>query len=184
MNYSEYRDFCEMVARRDVVFYYFGYFSQNIVSAMADTIRLSVKQSEIAASTKRKMFSCFVEMAQNIIHYSSDALTPPTQVDHEMRHGSVCIGQKQDRYYLLCSNRVARSDVESIRSRLEPLRTMTLEEIKRAYQASLRAELPDGSKGSGLGFLTVARDASEPLEFEFGPCDDPDAMMFYLKATI
>ena len=171
MNYLDYCEFCDMVSKRDVVFYYFGYFSQNIVSAMADTIRLGLQQSDAAASTKRKLFSCFVEMAQNIIHYSSDALTPQTQIDHEMRHGSVCIGKNQDRYYLLCANRVARADVDGLRQKLDPLRTMTLEEIKRAYQATLREELPEGSKGSGLGFLTVARDASEPLEFEFGPCD-------------
>ena len=65
---------------------------------------------------------------------------------------------------------------------------MTLEEIKRAYQDTLRAEQPEGSKGAGLGFLTVARDASEPLEFEFAgiqtkPHHDDD-MMFYLKATV
>jgi hypothetical protein len=64
------------------------------------------------------------------------------------------------------------------------LRTMTLEEIKRAYQDTLRAEVPEGSKGAGLGFLTVARDASEPLEFEFEPCSGDDGMMFYLKATV
>jgi Family of unknown function (DUF6272) len=184
VNYSDYREFCELVSKRDIVFYYFGYFSQNIISAMADTIRLGLKQTEAAATTKRKLFSCFVEMAQNIIHYSTDTLTPPTQVNHEMRHGSVCIGHEQDRYYLMCANRVARGDVEGLRSKLDPLRTMTLEEIKRAYHATLRTDLPEGSKGSGLGFLTVARDASEPLEFEFGPCDDPETMMFYLKATI
>jgi hypothetical protein len=71
-----------------------------------------------------------------------------------------------------------------LREKLEPLKTMTLEEIKRAYQTTLRADLPEGSKGSGLGFLTVARDASEPIEFEFAKCDNHDDMMFYLKATV
>jgi hypothetical protein len=60
---------------------------------------------------------------------------------------------------------------------------MTLEEIKRAYQNTLRADLPEGSKGAGLGFLTVARDASEPLDFEFVPCAG-GRQMFYLKATV
>jgi hypothetical protein len=184
MNYSEYRVFSDFVAQRKIVFYYFGYFSQTIVSAMADTIKLSLKQADTSASAKRKLFSCFVEMAQNIIHYSSDSLTPPTQSDAEVRQGSVCIGQADDRYYLMCSNRVAAADVGPLREKLDPLKSMTLEEIKRAYQETLRAELPEGSKGAGLGFLTVARDASEPLEFEFAPLDSHEDMMFYLKATV
>ena len=184
MNYGEYRAFAELVAQRKVVFYYYGYFSQNVVSAMADTIKLSLQQSEAASSTKRRLFSCFVEMAQNIIHYSSEMLTPASQVDKEVRQGSVCIGLEDDRYYLLCANRVAVADVEPLRAKLEPLRSMTLDEIKRAYQQTLRADLPEGSKGSGLGFLTVARDASEPLEFEFTPGDGHDDAMFYLKAIV
>lgn len=183
MNYSEYRVFSELVTQRNVVFYYHGYFSQNVVSAMADTIKLSLQQADATPSTKRKLFSCFVEMAQNIIHYSSEALAAGLPGEHEVRQGSLCIGQAQERYYLLCANRVSFADVEPLKAKLEPLRTMTLEEIKRAYQNTLRADVPEGSKGAGLGFLTVARDASEPLEFEFeqGAGDD---MMFYLKATV
>jgi hypothetical protein len=184
MNYSEYRTFSDFVAQRRIVFYYYGYFSQTIVSAMADTIKLSMKQADTTPSAKRKLFSCFVEMAQNIIHYSSEPLTPATQNDAEVRQGSVCVGQAGDRYYLLCSNRVAVADVGPLREKLEPLKSMTLEEIKRAYQDTLRAEQPEGSKGAGLGFLTVARDASEPLEFEFAPLDNHAEMMFYLKATV
>ena len=44
---------------------------------------------------------------------------------------------------------------------------------------------PEGSKGAGLGFLTVARDASAPLEYSFQPIDtDPVSTMFFLTATI
>ena len=111
MNYAEYSAFAKLVAQRKVVFYYYGYFSQNVVSAMADTIKLSLQKSEVASSTKRRLFSCFVEMAQNIIHYSSEALTPSSHPDKEVRQGSVCIGYEDDRYYLLCANRVAMNDV-------------------------------------------------------------------------
>lgn len=184
MNHSQYRDFSEFVAERRVVFYYYGYFSQTIILAMADTVKLSMKQTDTTPSAKRKLFSCFIEMAQNIIHYSSKALSAAERDDGEIRHGSVCIGQEGDRYYLLCSNRVAVSDVGPLQEKLEPLKTMTLEEIKRAYQVTLRSEQPEGSKGAGLGFLTVARDASEPLEFKFAPAGDGTDMMFYLKAVV
>jgi hypothetical protein len=62
---------------------------------------------------------------------------------------------------------------------------MSLDESKTAYKVSLRAETPAQSRGAGLGFLTMARDASEPLEFAFYPnVDNPETTMFCLKTTI
>ena len=184
MNYAEYRDFSASVAKRNIIFYYFGYFSQHIVQAMADAVRLQLEQAEAAATTRRKIFSSFVEMAQNITHYSIDSLTPEPLRDKQMRQGSVCIGVENSHYYLLSANPVAAESVEALRAKLEPLRSMTLEDIKKAYRETLRTAEPEGSKGAGLGFLTVARDASAPLEFEFEPCGDAGAVMFYVKATI
>jgi hypothetical protein len=62
---------------------------------------------------------------------------------------------------------------------------MTLDEIKQAYKDSLRAEAPEGSKGAGMGLLTMARDASEPLDFDLQPLPGKDnTAVFYLKAAI
>src|SRR5438445_2958516 len=87
----EYGPFFKMDRERTVIFYYVGYFSQNIIAAMSDAVRLQLTVSGVDGSTRRKLFSSFVEMAQNIVHYSSDALTPPTQDSNQLRHGSVCI---------------------------------------------------------------------------------------------
>ena len=61
---------------------------------------------------------------------------------------------------------------------------MTLDEIKASYRESLRSDSPEDSKGAGMGFLTMARDASEPLEFEFQNTGDAATAMFFLKTTI
>ena len=66
--------------------------------------------------------------------------------------------------------------------RLNALQSMSQEEIKAAYKTQLRSENEAGSKGAGLGFLTVARDASEPIEFHFDEQPDGKTAMFYLKA--
>ena len=66
MNYQEHREFCELVAKRQIVFYYFGYFSQNIVQAMAEAVRVRLEQSETATSTRRRLFHPS-SMARNIV---------------------------------------------------------------------------------------------------------------------
>ncbi|MBS1169844.1 MAG: hypothetical protein H6R01_762 [Burkholderiaceae bacterium] len=184
MMYAQYREFCEIACKRHVIFYYVGYFSQSIISAMADAVRMGVEHIGAASQTRRRLFSSFVEMAQNIVHYSADALTPEDRNDREMRHGSVCIGIHGEKYFLICANPIKTEMAEQLRETLEPLRTMTIDEIKAAYKKMLQSDAPEGSKGAGLGLLTMARDASEPLEFDFAPSREAGITMFYLKATI
>ena len=88
---EKYGSFFQLARQHQVIFYYVGYFSQHIVAAMAEAVKLQLEVAGVAAPTRRKLFSSFVEMAQNIIHYSADSLTPPSQNNGELRHGSVCI---------------------------------------------------------------------------------------------
>jgi hypothetical protein len=181
----EYGAFFDLARRHRVIFYYVGYFSQNIIAAMAEAVKLQLEVSGVDGPTRRKLFSSFVEMAQNIIHYSADALTPSSQDDRELRHGSVCISERDGQYLLLCANPVEAGVAAALQDKLERLRSMTLDEIKKAYKDSLRAEAPEGSKGAGLGFLTVARDAREPLAFSIEPlAGRHDTQVFSLRAAI
>ncbi|MGO4378082.1 SiaB family protein kinase [Pseudoduganella sp. RAF19] len=185
MLYEEFEDFWQVAQKRHVIFFYTGYFSQHVVAAISETIRARLDTAGAAGPTRRRIFSAFVEMSQNIMHYSSESLTPDAERDQQMRRGSFCIGSRDDNFFLLSANPVHTDRVESIRTRLEPLRTMTVEEIKLAYKKALREAAPEDSKGAGLGFLTMAREASEPLEFEFVPAPNkPDTTIFCIKAII
>jgi hypothetical protein len=185
MLYEEFNDFWDVARKRNIIFFYAGYFSQHVVAAISETIKARLDTAGAAGPTRRRIFSSFVEMAQNIMHYSSDALTPIEQTDQQMRRGSFCIGMKDDSFFLLCANPVSSANVARIRARLDPLHTMTMEEIKQAYKKALREDAPDDSKGAGLGFLTMARDASEPLVFEFAPeAHDAGTTVFCIKAII
>lgn len=177
--------FFDLAQQRNVIFYHMGYFSHTIVSAMAEVVRLQLEISGVNGPTRRKLFSSFVELSQNIIHYSSESLPNEPGEESALRQGAVCISSEGDRHLMLCANPIATRDVDRLRAKLEPLRNMSLEEIKQAYKVTLRAETPVESKGAGLGFLTMARDASAPLEFDFYPrADEPGTTLFCLKATI
>ena len=185
MLYEEFNDFWDVARKRNIIFFYVGYFSQHVVAAISETIKARLDTAGAAGPTRRRIFSSFVEMSQNIMHYSSDTLTPHEASDKQMRRGSFCIGTRGDSFFLLCANPVDSASVEGIRGRLEPLHTMSMEEIKSAYKKALRDETPADSKGAGLGFLTMARDASEPLEFEFvQDSQQPDTTVFCIKAII
>jgi hypothetical protein len=177
--------FFEFSQRRNVIFYHKGYFSHNIVAAMSEVVKLQLEVADLNASTRRKIFSSFIELSQNIVHYSSDLLVEGSGQGGAIREGAMCIFRQDERFLMVCINPIVTIGVDQLRAYLESLSGMSAEEIKEAYKLSLRAETPVDSKGSGLGFLTMARDASEPLEFAFHPRhDDPDTTMFCLKTII
>jgi hypothetical protein len=177
--------FFDLAQRRNVLFYHKGYFSHNIVAAMGEVVKLQLEVAGVNGPTRRKLFSSFVELSQNIVHYSSNALARNGETDGSIREGAVCISRDGDRHVMLCVNPMASAEVENLRKKLEPLRHMSLEQIKQAYKESLRSETPEDSKGAGMGFLTMARDASAPLEFAFHPrADEPGTTLFCLMAII
>lgn len=180
------RILCQWAGKRNVILYYEGYFSQTIIAAVAEALKMRIEHVGAAGLTRRKLFSAFIEMTQNIIHYSVDAYTQNDSpyFINEVRHGSICISTDADRYYLHCVNPVHTSIAGQLRTKLEHLHSLTIDDIKREYKQTLRSETLPDSKGAGLGLLTMARDASEPLEFEFIPIQDSENVLFYLQATI
>ncbi|WP_054773548.1 DUF6272 family protein [Methylogaea oryzae] len=72
-----------------VLFYYTGGFSQSIVTAMSDMLKHKLQANGVTGSTARKIFSAFVEMAQNVVHYSEDRVTDADAVDREVRYGTM-----------------------------------------------------------------------------------------------
>ncbi|WP_269150422.1 SiaB family protein kinase [Musicola keenii] len=179
-----YADIFDLMQQQEIALYYVGYFSQNIICSLAETVRLQLEKSRVPPATRRRLFSSLVESMQNIIHYSATALTGEEQTSDEVRHGSVCVGHEAGKYFLLCANRVHPCDIEKLKGRLEPLSAMSSDEIRLAYKASLREEAPASSKGADIGLLTIARDASEPLQFTFRDDDATGLATFYLKAVI
>lgn len=168
-----------------VLFYYNGALSQNAIATMGDALRQRLESQDTSGPKARKLFSSFIEMVQNALHYSPGA---PGSSGEKL--GTVAVGRQDDKFYIVCGNLVEKRHAERIREKIEPLRAMTLDEIKKAYREQLKnnnhAEENAVSKGAGLGFLTVARDSSEPIEYLLidMPGHESDLAYFYLKATV
>jgi hypothetical protein len=168
-----------------VLFYYNGMLSQNIIATMGDAFRQRLESQAASGPITRKLFSSYVEIVQNALHYS-----PPSTPLHGDKIVAVAMGKIADKYYIVCGNLIQKQHIERIREKIEPLCNMSSDEIKKAYRQQLRSDQnaeDNISKGAGLGFLTVARDASEPIEYSIVVDDinsEKNLAYFYLKVTI
>lgn len=165
-----------------VELFYTGYFSQQHIVSLGEVIRAWLDKHESSAVTRRKLFSAFIEMGQNIVRYSSDSRFLST-VEHELRFGSVCFHMDQANYYLETANLVGPEASTLLQTNLDVLRGMSQAEIRDAWKQGLRSEAPATSKGANIGLLTMARDTSVPLEYRIHPLAASSLSAFHLKAT-
>jgi hypothetical protein len=168
MNVSNAEDFAKVAREHGVFFFYAGYVSQPIIEASADAIRLRLESNAVRFPTQRRLLGAFIEMAQNIVHYSAESLTDKAQTTDELRFGTLCITNTENGFRVTCSNPVSDDVFKRLEAKLAMLSRMSIDEIKQSYREALRGENdnPD-SKGGGIGLLTLAKDAKEPIEYEF-----------------
>lgn len=174
-------------AQAGLVFYYSGAFDSDVVASLSTRLKQRLEAENAAGALKRKLFSVFIEMAQNVLHYGG---APHDSSSGSGKPGAIGLGRDGDSWWVACGNLVERAHVERLSSKLEALRAMTLSEIKAAYRQQLANDAHESSdaisKGAGLGLLTIARESAHPISFEFAP--DPDSggrfVYFHIKTHL
>ncbi|OHD85494.1 MAG: hypothetical protein A2Y52_04740, partial [Sulfuricurvum sp. RIFCSPLOWO2_02_43_6] len=164
-----------------VIFCYNGYLSQEIIVAVSSMIKGKLSSDETKMGISQKVLYMFVEQAQNITRYSPDQIQNPDQAS--MSYGSVAIGTEDDKFYIMCSNRIEKTKVAALKEKLDVISSMSPDELKALYKEKMRSEAEEGSKGASVGFIEMARKSSEPIEFDFLE-DDETYDTFTLKVVI
>lgn len=196
MNGADFERFQASAQDCGVLFYYAGEFTPPVVAAAADSLKARLATEDASGPAKRKLFSTFVEMAQNVLHYAATAPAhEAADSSNAAPRGAIGVGRESagdaaGHYWIVCSNAVGVDYVARLADKLNAVRAMSLEEIKHSYREQLRNPSHGAndplSKGAGLGLLTIARDASAPLEYSFASTADPATRtaLFHVKARI
>ncbi|TKC86049.1 hypothetical protein FAZ69_21385 [Trinickia terrae] len=187
MDFSAFQAFHSAADSAGLVYYYSGHFDEEVRRSLSTSLKSRLEQEDVGGPAKRKLFSTFMEMAQNVLHYGGCV---EADGNSESRPGAIAVGREGDSYWIICGNLVPHEQVARITAKLEQLKQMTLEEIKQAYREQLanddHAVNDTISKGAGLGLLTIARDSAHPIEYAFtGDEEAPERFArFHIKAFV
>ncbi|MDO8608379.1 MAG: SiaB family protein kinase [Phaeospirillum sp.] len=176
-----YRSFKNDLDQRGIIFSFSGYMSEGILYSLGAALRQKMALEDTNVGTVKKVFSVFVEQAQNIIRYSADKVGDRTS--SELSSGMVTIGTEGGRFFIVCANVVLAVDEPKLRERLECLQKMDKDEIKAYYKEQLREAPEEQSRGATIGLIEIARRASEPIEFDFDRISD-ETFFFCMKVSI
>lgn len=184
MNMKEFASVKGVAAENRVILLYCGPFSEGMLLALGDALKEKMANEATSSGLMRKVFSIFVEQAQNVIHYSVTPGGTPRPEGEGMRHGIIAIGHEDERYYVACENRVESRNVPRLRSLLESLRGLDRDGVRKLFRRKLQEEPDAESKGAGLGILEIARRASEPIEYALDESAPGGHATFTMKAIV
>lgn len=172
MDFRTFETFSDAAGDAGMVYYYAGHFDEDVRRALSANLKSRLEVEGVGSPAKRKLFSTFMEMAQNVLHYGGCVDTPDNaERTGPEKPGAIAVGRDATSYWIVCSNLVPVEHMSRIAGKLDQLKQMSLDEIKTAYREQLandeHAATDTVSKGAGLGLLTIARDSIQPVEYAF-----------------
>lgn len=177
-------NFRDELSREGIIFCYSGYMTEEVLTGIGGALRMKLEIEHEERARARSLFAIFVEQVQNVVRYSAEREADGELGDtKELRYGVLTVGKSNSKYFVACSNLIARDDVPRLSKNLSAIQGMSADDLKALYKETLRGDAPEGSKGAGVGFLDIARRALHGFEFDFEDIDD-DHAYFCLRAYV
>lgn len=139
-----------------VALLYKGPFSETTIASLNELLKEKLEGEK----KRNRILTVFVEMAQNVAHYSSER-------DERTGIGILVLRRKANTWELNCGNAVDSEKASFLRNRLEETSGLSSEELKEKYNSQIRSDRPEESKGAGLGFFEIARKSDLPIIHQF-----------------
>ena len=165
----------------DITFCYRGYLTESMLFSIGEAIKNTLTVGEADKKTSKNAFSVFVEQVQNVIRYS--AQRGIVEEDTEVSYGILTLGKDDGKVYIDCGNPIETKDVDKIKENLEKIKSLDRKELKALYKTILKGDVPEGSKGAGVGFIEVALRAKNGFDYSFVEIDSKN-YFFSLKAYV
>lgn len=175
-------DLKKYLDEKGVFLYFNGQISQDLLGQLGDTLKQKMKTQEATSQTILKVFSMFVEQAQNVKRYSTGGESGVVSDPADQQTGVMTVGYDENDYFVASGNKMETAKVGRLREKLEIIRSMDKDQLKVYYKEMRKKETPEDSVGAGLGFIEMARKADKPLEFEFIELDDKES--FFTLTTL
>ncbi|MBF0220454.1 MAG: hypothetical protein HQL49_13130 [Gammaproteobacteria bacterium] len=164
----------ESLIEDGIIFCYSGYMTEEVLFSIGDVLKKRMTLGNVEKKIAKSIFHVFVEQFQNVIRYSAETEGDELQL---LRYGLLTVGQHDDKdYFIACSNRIEQRDVPRLRDNLESIQRMSEDEMRQHYKNTLRGEIPEGSKGAGVGFIDIARHSKR---FDFDFVDDAEFSSYF-----
>jgi hypothetical protein len=153
---------------------HFGEFNQSKIDQLIRIVESSVLEQGDKRQAMKRVYGAMVEVMQNMAIHS-------TRDQQNRMYGYIILTRTPEHYLIEAGNLILQVSSESLKQRLDALNAMDKNQIRRAYVDTLCNEDFTDKGGAGLGMLTVAKRASQPIGYTITRLENPFA---YLSLSI
>jgi len=148
---------------RNALVYYKGPFDEEVLVRISSYLREGISSSK---KITRKVFSIFIELAQNIAKYSSEHNHFP---DFEDKHGVgvLAICKKEEEYVLKAGNLVRLEIAQELKQRCEHINQLDNQGLKKLRKEMNMVPLGENAPGGNIGLLQIALKSEHPIQIDF-----------------
>lgn len=168
-----YRDKCG----ENIIIAYKGTVSQEILALLGEMIKDKIMKDNKRKIAK-KVFSIFVEMAQNVMHHSAVKENPADENGCQGA-GIIVVDDDNNRYTLTTSNLVKNSDLPAVINHCKTIESMDRVCIKQLFQEQLAQPASEEKPGAGIGLFNIALKSGSPIKFQTGKFDNTHSFLIF-----
>ena len=169
--------FFEQMRANKIIMNYYGAISFGMAQHLIDDIYDSLNNTSLDRIIIKKIYSSFIEGVENIIKYSY-------YKEDEKNYGIVNVFQKEDGDYVVgVGNMISIHQKEELLKEINRLKDKSIDELKLDYRAFLKKAGEEEEVTNGLGFLKMAIDCDNNIDFGFVPIEK-EIEFFLVEITI
>jgi hypothetical protein len=169
-----YKKMCE----RNIVLDFQGAMSQDMLVGMAELIKNKSLLDANRTSTIKKVFSVFVEMAQNIARYSAERVQLNGTPGHIGVGAGIIVVTETDRIYTITSgNQVQHHAIPPVIQLCDTINKMDKDKLKQFYKKQIKSARVKGKRGAGVGLIEIARKSGNPIQYKVTQIDDLNSFL-------
>ncbi|MCK9329052.1 MAG: SiaB family protein kinase [Candidatus Cloacimonetes bacterium] len=136
-----------------------GILTQDILVMLAEMLTNNLSTDPRQKTTK-KMFSIFVELAQNIHRYSYEKITVN---DKLVGAGIVLVNEFESYYSLISGNVIEHKVYLNLKKNIDYLNSLDGDQLKQLRKDKLKQKREENEKGAGVGLIDIKRKATSNI---------------------
>lgn len=170
-----YMDFEE----NNVLIYYKGPFMESILAKITEDIKMRFDNDPI---TSKKVFSIFIELAQNIAHHSSERNVYADQL-RRSGNGTFQISESETHFTLIAGNLIRNEQVSEIIDKCNVINELDVDGLRKLKRDLRNLPRREGHKGANIGLVDIVLKAQNPLQVEVAPINS-DLSYFIISVDV
>jgi len=159
---------------------YGGFLTQSLIAGMTEALEKESEDQNLGLSEANNLFTIFIELSQNMMNYSKSKKEINESFDPK---GLIMVGKTENNeYYVFSQNILDKSDQSKIVPKLEEIKGMQIDDIKKRYRELRKSGKDSHGKGAGIGFYEIAKRCKN-IEYSFEDINDTKRY-FQFRAVI